>query len=224
MQIKVCGITSVDDALLAARAGADFIGLILAESPRRIDLDAARRIHAGVGERPSPVLVFRDAPLNAIIEAVEFTGCVWVQLHGGETPNDLALLKARYPLLRIIKAFELTRTLAAETIARFFEDARGAGAPLDALLLDRAKSGGAAADARFVEIAESLRPRPTAVWRAGGLTPASAEAVVTTGSFDGLDVSSGVEAAPGRKDPQAVLRFIAAAREAAARLAPERSS
>ncbi len=212
MHVKICGITSLEDALVAAQAGADFIGLILADSPRRVALDEVRRIHALVGERPSPVLVFRDARPDEVIAALDHTGCVWVQLHGRETPADLAALRSRNPLLRTIKAFELTGSTRASDILEYAAAARRAGALPDVLLLDAPKAGPAPKPQQFIELAAQLRPRPAAIWRAGGLTPESVGEVITSGLFDGVDVASGVESAPGRKSVERVRQFIAAAR------------
>ncbi len=107
MRVKICGVTNVADARAAAEAGADFIGLIRAASPRQVSVETARAIAAALPPRACGVLVFRDAPVSEVVAAVEQTGVRWVQLHGREPVADLRRLKAERPDVQLIKAWEL---------------------------------------------------------------------------------------------------------------------
>ncbi len=217
MQVKVCGITNVEDALVTARAGADFVGLILASSVRQIDLSQARAIvHALSGERPQPVLVFRDDSPAAIAAALRETGSRWAQLHGRETAAEIAALRRERPDVHVIKAFEIGPSQPEQAVRQYLAEAEQAGVKIDALLLDRPKAA-ASPDPRpiheiMAHLARTILRRPPLVWCAGGLTSGNVAAVVATGAFDGVDVAAGVERAPGRKDHAAVAAFVAAAR------------
>jgi phosphoribosylanthranilate isomerase len=217
VQVKVCGITTIDDAQAAARAGADFIGLILTASVRQVQPAQARAIVSALpGGGPQPVLVFRDAPPALIADTLGEVGVRWAQLHGREPPSSVAELRRLVPDVRVIKAFELGPTLPEAAIRAFLESAERGGGAIDVLLLDRPKAA-AAADPRpmhqiMAHFARTIRRRPPQIWCAGGLTPANVAEVVAAGAFDGVDVAGGVERAPGRKDHAAIAAFIAAAR------------
>lgn len=216
MRIKICGITATADALLAARYGADLVGLILAPSPRRIGLPAAAEIVAALPPATGAVLVFRDAPLDEVLAALDTTGARWVQLHGREPAACLAQLAARRPAVRIIKAWEVLGLDAGASLAAYLASTVAAGRPPDAVLLDAPKGGPHPGYELLGELARQLNARPPEVWCAGGLTPANVATAVAAGRYDGVDVAAGVEVRPGVKDHAAVRQFIAAAR----RLAP----
>lgn len=231
MDAKICGITNLEDALAAATAGAAFVGLIRAKSPRQVVLEAAREIVAALPATTTPVLVFRDAPVAEALGAVTVTGATWVQLHGQESPRYVADLREAYarqcsgkPALRIVKAWEVEAgadTDVSVTMgalrAYWDEVGRLAGAPagcnLDAVLLDAPKGRphpGFDALGAASRAAAALGCR---VWCAGGLTAENLAGVLPRLTCSVVDVASGVEAAPGRKDHAAVARFIATARQ-----------
>jgi len=195
--IKICGLTNEEDAAHAAAAGASALGVIFAPaSPRRVSADRARDIVRAVPAAIPVVGVFVDAPLEEIVATVAHTGVRWVQLHGDEPERYASALKM--PLLR----------------------AAGVDAALDAwptatLLLDAVSSaerGGTGRRVDWERAAAVARRRKTVL--AGGLTADNvAEAIATVRPF-GVDVSSGVEASPGRKDRDKVSRFLENAREA----------
>jgi phosphoribosylanthranilate isomerase len=203
MFVKICGITNEEDAAHAASQGATALGVIFAPaSPRCITPERARDIVRAAAAVPV-VGVFVNVPLHEIVATVARTGVRMVQLHGDEPESYAAALKL--PLLR----------------------AAGVDVPVDSwptatLLLDAvsdAARGGTGRRVDWNRAAGIARLRKTVL--AGGLTPDNVAEAVTTVRPYGVDVSSGVEAAPGRKDPEKVARFLRRAREVFARLAAD---
>lgn len=202
MWVKICGITRAEDAAAAADAGADAIGLVFAESPRRVSVAQAQAIVAALPPGVTPVALFVDEPLAGIIATCRALGVRTVQLHGDESPE---LARALGDLC-VIKAFRVGSQADLEALR---------GYPASAYLLDAkvaGKRGGSG-----VRLDWDLASRATALGRiilAGGLSPDNvAEAIRRVRPY-GVDVSSGVESSAGRKDPAKVQAFVAAARAA----------
>ncbi len=199
-RVKICGVTHVADALRCADAGADAIGLnFWPESKRRCDPIEAARIVDAVGERARIVAVFVDADLHTIEQVRSSTGISWVQLHGREEP---ALLAALLP--NAYKAVHPIDDASATAALRYLGDE---------LLVDASVPGmpGGTGVRCDWSVAERLA-RERNVWLAGGLVPDNvAEAIARVRPY-GVDVASGVERAPGVKDPLLVERFVRAAR------------
>lgn len=215
-RIKICGITNVTDALAAAAAGADAVGLnFYAGSPRCVAPDAAKEIAATLPDGVARVGVFVNADVQAIIEICDRLALTYVQLHGDEPAELVAQLAPR----AVIKAFRL-RDTDRTPINAFLAECKKIDAMPTGLLLDAHVSGhyggtGATADwlgARAVT--EWLAPLP--VLLAGGLTPDNVAAAVAAARPWGVDTASGVEISPGHKDQAKMQQFAAAAREALA--------
>lgn len=203
--VKICGVTSVADALDAAEAGADAIGLnFYPASPRCVAVDTAREIASAVGDRVLTVGVFVDMDSVEIESIRAATGLRCVQLHGDEPPSQLLpLLPHAYKALRV-RGSDVLKEAARYAGEHILLDAYVPGQP-----------GGTGATFDWA-VARSLSGRRH-VTLAGGLTPDNvAEAVRAVRPFC-VDVASGVESAPGHKDPARVRAFIAAARAADAR-------
>jgi phosphoribosylanthranilate isomerase len=210
VHVKVCGITTPEDAVACVELGVDWLGLnFVPSSPRCIDVARAQAIRAAVdavdaGRRGHVELVgvVADLPLAALRELRTDAGLDRLQLHGGEPP---ALVQALAPV-----AFKAVRVGSAADV----EEAEG----YEGLLLIDAKVagalGGTGRTVDFSLVAPLARRRE--VLLAGGLGPASVEAAVRAVRPWGVDVASGVERAPGVKDLGAVKAFVAAARLAAA--------
>lgn len=199
--IKICGITSEADALLAVGLGADAIGFIFAPSPRQMSPRAVQRIVERVPGGVLTVGVFRDEAPARVVEVVNTLGLGAAQLHGTEGPDDCQWVAERVPM--VIKAFPVGHPGLA--------DALGSGASL--VLVDAASPGsGQVFDWR---VAEGVVD-PARLVVAGGLTPANVAAAVAALGPRGVDVATGVESSPGRKDPRLVRAFVAAARRAVA--------
>ena len=201
-EVKICGLTTLDDAVRCVTLGADAIGLnFWLGSPRHTSIDTARRIVDAVGDRAEMVGVFVDFDLTQIREVLQNTGIPWAQLHGDETPE---LVDALLP--RAYKAVGVKDGSAVELARRY---------PGEHLLLDASVPGIPGGTGRTFDwaiAAEVAKERKLTL--AGGLTPDNvAEAVRTVRPFR-VDVASGVESAPGRKDPGLVAAFIEAAKSA----------
>jgi phosphoribosylanthranilate isomerase len=220
MQVKICGITNISDALAAARLGADFIGLVLADSPRRLEPHLARKIAAQLPLTTQPVLLVRDLSEDAVEQRVRRTGVPCVQLHGYGDAAYVRRLAERLPDVRIIRAWELCATALQSgpqtadrtELAAFVEQLGGPAAPLYAVILDAAKGAAPPASEVFAAAARAWRPDWPRLWRAGGLTPDTVKAALGEADYAGLDVARGVELRPGVKDAGLVRRFIEAAK------------
>lgn len=196
--IKICGITRVEDAVMAARAGADRLGLIFAESPRRVSLKQAAEIAAAVPET-ARTGVFRGADLDEIRAAVEAGNLTHVQLHDCPDPADWD---------RIAEAVE--RPVIPALIGAQPEGIDDAH-PHREVLLDLAKDQAlrtAEHVLRLQQTAAALADRGRPVLFAGGLTPDNVRRIAHRTRCTGVDVAGGVESAPGIKDPELVRRFI----------------
>lgn len=222
LRVKVCGLRRPEDVRTATRAGADYLGFVLAGGPRHVEPSEARELHAAVSggaspdAAPRPVAVLVDAPEEAVLEAASTARVRIVQLHGEESPETCRAL--RDAGLEVWKALrprseEELRELAAryrEVVDALHVEGWSAGA-----------SGGtgtgfpwAWAAALLDGLDRASTPGPALVL-AGGLTPANvAEGVRRVRPF-AVDVSSGVEIRPGVKDPERIRAFVARAREAA---------
>jgi phosphoribosylanthranilate isomerase len=192
--VKVCGITSVEDAQAAADAGADALGFVLAPSPRRVTPDQAREI---IRQVPSTVLtvgVFVDASLEDMQEIRDHCGLGAVQLHGNESEEKAASVGGT-----VIKALRVGK-----------EPLTCEGAyPKATLLLDTYSPtavGGTGKTFDWNLAVETARKRP--IFLAGGLTPDNIIEAIEMVRPYAVDVSSGVEAEPGRKDHEKLERFI----------------
>lgn len=199
MLVKICGITSEEDALLAAAMGADAVGFVFAPSPRQVAPGFVGSITRRLPSEMLSVGVFRDTHPRRVVEQALQAGVRAVQLHGEETPEDCAEIAEHIPV--VIKAFRAGHpwlAKAGDYRARF-------------VLLDGHEPGsGHVFDWR---LAESVPPGSRLIL-AGGLGPDNVAEAIRRVRPAGVDVSSGVESSPGRKDPKLVRAFVQAARAA----------
>jgi phosphoribosylanthranilate isomerase len=197
--VKICGITNEEDALLAVAMGADALGFVFAPSSRQV---AAGHVRDIVRRLPPEILtlgVFRDESPQRVVEQAQAAGLAGVQLHGHETPEDARWVRSRVSFL--IQAFPA----GAEALRR--SDEWGA----DVILIDSPTPGsGQIFDWSLAEGAPSGRR----IVLAGGLDPDNVADAIARVRPWGVDVSSGVEASPGRKDARKVRAFVAAAKAA----------
>jgi phosphoribosylanthranilate isomerase len=198
--VKICGTTSEDDALLAVAMGADAVGFIFAPSPRQIH---PVRVADIVKRLPPEILtvgVFRDEHPERVVALVNEAGLKAAQLHGHESAEHSRWVRERLPIT--IKAFPAGSPAVGK--------AKDYGS--DIVMLDAANPGsGQVFDWRLVDGV----PAGTRLLLAGGLTPENVVDAIGQAHPWGVDVVTGVESEPGRKDPRKLRAFVAAAKSAA---------
>lgn len=212
-EVKFCGLTREEDARLAAELGAAYTGVILAGGPRHLPLDRARRVLDGA-RGPKRVAVFGRATSGEVADQADALGLDVVQLHADPTVSDVVALRGRFAG----EVWAVLRLAAAALPAHASELADAA----DAVVLDRHATGalgGTGQALPWAELAGSLgviRQRARIVL-AGGLHPGNLHEALRHVMPDIVDVSSGVESAPGIKDHQKMRAFAtrAASREEA---------
>jgi phosphoribosylanthranilate isomerase len=215
IRVKICGLTNVEDALVAIEAGADLLGFILyPKSPRYVEPERLGEMLQEIRQsasvtRPLPRLVgvFVNEPVERVAQILEQTGLDYAQLHGAESPALLRQLPGR-----AFKALRPTNPEEALQAAQAFAalgPAEGPALMIDAF--DPAAYGGTGKQADWQAAATVARQTP-GLLLAGGLAPDSVAAAIRTVQPWGVDVSSGVEAAPGRKDHAKMRAFVAAAK------------
>jgi phosphoribosylanthranilate isomerase len=197
--VKICGVTRLEDAVLAAELGAWAVGMVFAPSSRRrVSVTEAEAIGAALRRRVELAGVFVNEPLERVDELAERIGLTLVQLHGDEGPAFCAEV-ARRTGARVIKAASVAGTFTIRDLERFHTDFH---------LLDGPAGGsGAAFDWSLAAVRRSKVPLIVA----GGLdADRVGEAIASLHPY-AVDVASGVESAPGIKDPERLRAFIDAA-------------
>ncbi len=199
MFVKICGITNEDDALLATALDADALGFVFAPSGRQVHPETVRDIAKRLPREVHTVGVFRNERPERIVEIVGRTGLHGVQLHGSEPASEVAWVRERVQF--VIQAFAAGDPALADA----------AKSAADVILVDSPGPGsGKVFDWRLAEGA----PSGIRLLLAGGLTPANVGEAIRLVRPWGVDVSTGVEEKPGRKDAQKLREFVIAARAA----------
>jgi phosphoribosylanthranilate isomerase len=197
--VKICGTTSEEDALLAVAMGADAVGFVFAPSPRMV---SPTRVADIVKRLPREILtigVFRNEAPERVVAIVNQAGLGGAQLHGRETVEQALFVRQRVRfLIKTFPAGDPDVAKAAEYLA-------------DAIMVDSHSPGsGKVFDWALAEVPAGMR-----LMLAGGLNAANVGAAIAHVHPWGVDVVTGVEASPGRKDPRLLRNFILAARAAA---------
>ena len=209
-RVKICGITSAEDAALAVRAGADAVGVVLAESSRQVSIDEAAEAFADVPPPVARIGVFVDAPIDYVEHAVAQIGLTAVQFHGSETPEMCAVAS-----VSVIKAFRVGTEFDTEAMEPYQE-------VVAAVLLDTydsQSSGGTGKTFDWQRTTPGL-PGWAPVFVAGGLNPINVgEAIRMLHPF-AVDVSSGVEERLRQKDRFKIEAFVDAVRGADGEVGP----
>lgn len=200
MFVKICGITNEDDALIAVAMGADAVGFVFAPSPRQLSPTKASDIAKRLPKETRTVGVFRNESKERVVRTVAESGLSCAQLHGHETPEECLWVAERVPMM--IKGFAMGDTSTPNL--------RGYGTKY--ILLDAPAPG--AGQVFDWSLAENA-PRDYRVIMAGGLTPENVSVAIRKVQPWGVDVSTGVELSPGKKDPTLIKRFVDAARNSA---------
>lgn len=213
LRIKICGVTTPDDVQACAEAGADAIGINFHPgSPRYVNPAQSQPLLRSVPPLMAGVGVFVGLPFRQVTALSYQLGLRGIQYHGEQ--RELA---DPFPF-SLIAAFRVRDTKSLQDIATYLEMCRTFGHLPSAILVDayvEGQHGGTGKTAPWSLLA-NFRPGVPLIL-AGGLTPENVGEAIRLVRPAGVDVASGVETSPGRKDPQLVKRFVASAREAAAR-------
>jgi phosphoribosylanthranilate isomerase len=198
LKVKICGVTNVPDALAAAEEGADYIGLIFAPSPRRVNEETAREVVSRLPQGVEPVGVFMNQPLEEVHRILQATGLGIAQLHGSEPPDFCR--DAGVPVFKVFDPGDERFPGCLEAYDTF------------AFLLDLPKN--APPEARIDPERAALAKPFGRVFLAGKLTSRNVSDLVARVRPYGVDTCGGTEKAPGLKDRSKLRDFIQAAREA----------
>jgi phosphoribosylanthranilate isomerase len=211
MFIKICGVTSVADARMVAAAGAHAIGLnFYAGSPRCVDIAVAQAIIQSLPPYADPVGVFVNADEAQIRETAQAVGLRTVQLHGDRTPALIAALKD----LSVVPAFSIQDDSSVAVVLEFILACQRLGRSPSAVLVDAHvpdRHGGTGQSAPWPIARRIVERCPVPVALAGGLTPRNVGDAIRAVRPWGVDVASGVEVSPGRKEQFKVRRFVESA-------------
>jgi phosphoribosylanthranilate isomerase len=212
--IKICGNSSLQDALLAAESGADALGFIFAPSPRRVTPDQVAAIMPLLPSSIEKIGVFVDAARDEIVSTIRTCGLTGVQLHSEIGPDLPARLRAQFgPAFRILRVVHFGPDAATQA------QAYAADPNVDAILVDSRTAtavGGTGVTFDWIHARHTVfgPTRRAQLIAAGGLNPENVAKAIAILRPGGVDVVSGVEATPGRKDPAKLRAFITNARAA----------
>lgn len=206
--IKICGTTCLDDALHSIEAGADALGFIFAPSKRRITPEKAQEIIEKLPPEIEKIGVFQDAGPFKIRDIVKDVALTGIQMHGEKDfPPEVCSYLPRGEQLRKIKTI-----IVRDGFAPQFDYYAAVPDVVDTWLFDNGAGSGTAFD--WQNAREKLGDRQGQFVMAGGLNPENVEKAMRTFKPWGVDVVSGVEREPGRKDPEKLKAFVAAVRRA----------
>ena len=204
VKVKICGITNLADGMAAVEAGADALGFVFYDpSPRCITIEAASKLTRQLPPFVMRVGVFVNAPQHVVVHAIRECGLSLLQFHGDEAPEYCLQFG-----LMSMKAFRIQDAASLQALRNY---------PTDAWLLDAyvADKPGGTGDTFNWNLALEAQKLGRPIFLAGGLTPENVAEAVRRARPYGVDVSSGVEAAPGRKDHAKIKAFVQAAKSVA---------
>lgn len=197
VRVKICGITTIEQAQVAVAAGADAIGLVFyAKSPRSVSPEQARMIAQACGPFVTVTGLFVNAERDLIRSVLSRVPLHLLQFHGDESRADCEYFQRPY-----IKALRMRPDLDVETSIQAYESASG-------ILLDAYRPGVPGGTGETFDWQRVPKGAGKPIVLAGGLTPDNVAAGVAATACYGVDVSGGVELSPGQKDPVRVKNFI----------------
>lgn len=201
VKVKICGITSMTDARMAVELGTDALGFVFAPSPRQISPNRAKDIIRRLPPFVTPVGVFVDEEIGKVLDVATYTGLKAVQLHGSETPGYVRDIMGQFWAIKAIRV-RTRRDLAK--LGKY---------EAHAFLLDSYVQGRLGGTGKTFPwgLAREARQLGTIIL-AGGLNPENVREAICAVRPYGVDVSSGVESSPGKKDRRMVREFIQAAK------------
>jgi len=206
--IKICGTTSIADALASVRAGADAVGFIFAASPRRVTAQKAQEIIRELPPNVERIGVFMDSTVDEISKTVSEVDLTGIQLHGEESAEEIysRLPRDRRSFMRIIKTI-----LVRDGFEQKFESLKSADSVINAWLFDSGTGSGVTFDWK---VAKGRLGKREQFIIAGGLTADNVGQAMAEFCPWGVDVVSGVERERGKKDHEKLKAFVAAVRKA----------
>ena len=212
--VKLCGVRDAGVAAALANLKPDAVGFNFYPPSRRfVEHEVAATIAGLLPAEITRVGVFVDASLDEILRSAEAVGLTAVQLHGDEPPETIALLKARFPTLPVIKAWRVGRD-GLSSLAKFLEEAEPICGRPDAILVDAnvdGQYGGTGQTAPWHLLRDYDAAWPPLIL-AGGLTTANVAAAIAEVDPWGVDTAGGIERSPGVQDPSLAAAFLEAAR------------
>jgi len=217
MWIKICGITTPEDARVVHDCGANAIGLnFFRGSKRFVEVSSARTIRDAASDETEVIGVFVNAAADDVRRTVEAVGLTGVQFHGDESPATVAAVQQRLPEVKLIRAIRVSPD-DPRVVSRTLSQLADEGISLDALLVDAFVPGeyggtGHRVDSELLNLPDRETWPPLIL--AGGLTGENVAAAIRAVVPWGVDTASGVEAMPGRKSPDKVRGFVTAVRAA----------
>jgi phosphoribosylanthranilate isomerase len=201
-RVKICGVTSVEDAELAVSCGAWAVGMIFhRDSPRLCDRETAAAIGTALKRRAEVAGVFVNTPLDELVGIAEETGITMLQLHGDEGPSYSDEARRRTGL-KVMKVARVRDSSSVKALSAYRTEYH----LLDAYVPGRPGGTGE----RFDWSLAALHPGEPPFLLSGGIRPENVEEAIQTVRPFGIDVASGVESEPGRKDPDKLKRLFAA--------------
>ena len=205
-KVKICGITNIDDALIAAEYGADLSGFNFYNGSKRfIDAAAVKEMVEHIPDSVQKAGVFVDHTIQELLEINTLVGLDMIQLHGSETPDTVNALREQMNV-KVVKAFRV----APDFDAKIIDEYEIGGILLDSHSANQMGGTGLTFD---WGIAANIAKRHENVFLAGGLGPENVSAAIKTVRPYAVDVASGVESAPGKKDAPKMRSFIRRAKE-----------
>jgi phosphoribosylanthranilate isomerase len=215
VKVKICGITNWADAKKSVEAGADFLGFnFYRKSPRYITPARASRIIQRLPKGTKTVGVFVNESEENILETARIAGLHQIQLHGDESPEMVSRVRRKLPVINAI------RVRATTLVSRLAVFAKADALLLDAFGGDEFGGTGKTFDWRLIHRAGAMKK----LFLAGGLTPENIEEAIRIGRPYAVDVCSGVEARPGKKDPERIAAFMRAVRATKPRIPAAKSA
>jgi phosphoribosylanthranilate isomerase len=202
-RVKICGVTRPQDVRLVAKSGADAIGFQMSQGPRKITPAQAKKLIKLVPPTLTPVGVFVNEPLAKIKKLIKFCGFQVVQLHGDETASYCDAIPV--PVMKVIRMKNPTthKSYKKYKVAAFLLDSFHKGV-----------RGGTGKSFKPAWAKKAVTDLSVPVLLAGGLKPENVQKAIRASKVFGVDVASGVEIAPGIKDPKKVRKFVLEARKA----------
>lgn len=212
VRIKICGLTQIADVQACVSAGVDWIGLnFYPASVRYIDPSIAAELVAALPDQVDAVGLFVDRSPDEVAAVAERVGLKIVQLHGQEPPEDLLALSH----LKVVRGFRLADVPAVQAMNDYLRRCSDLGRTPDAVLVDGYVAGQAGGTGHaFSSELDTLLPAHPQLILAGGLTPENVGTRVAQVRPWMVDVATGVESSPGRKDPAKIQAFVRAATNA----------